>query len=424
LHDLRKQSEAKAQFVLLTGRRRVGKTALIRRAFGKKNLLYLFVARKSEHLLCAEFQRNAEASLGMRIHGHITGFRELFEELLIHAQTSHFTLVIDEFQDFTRINPSIFSDMQNLWDRYKETSKINLIVCGSIYSLMIKIFESDKEPLFGRLTAKMMLRPFTPSVMKRLLKEHNPGFVPEDLLCLFMLSGGIPKYIELLMDAGATDADAMIKYASGNGSPFLSDGRDILIPEFGKDYSTYFSILQLIAAGKTSQSEVDSVIGKSTGSYLAILETEYSLVKKARPLFAKPGSRNIRWRIADHYLNFWFRFIYANQTLVELGRFDLLREWIEQDYKQYSGLVLEDYFRLKLAEGGRYTRIGQYWDRAGVNELDVVALNDLGKKALVAEVKRNPDKIDLSILKSKALALSSELANYTVDFRGFSMRDM
>jgi AAA+ ATPase superfamily predicted ATPase len=424
LLDIRRKTGKTAQFTLLTGRRRVGKTALLRNAFEKKDLLYLFVSRKSEPLLCAEFQQDAQDALGIQIHGRIPSFRELFEALLIHGRTRRFTLVIDEFQDFSRINPSVFSDMQDIWDRYKDTSAVNLIVCGSIYSLLTKIFEDGKEPLFGRLTAKMALRPFTPSVIKRILRDHNPDYSSEDLLCLYMLSGGIPKYIELLMDAGATDADGMIRCVSGSGSPFLSDGRDILISEFGKDYSTYFSILQLIASGKTSQSAVDSVIGKATGAYFANLETDYALIERHQPLFSKPGSRNIRWRIKDHYLNFWFRFIYANQTLVELQRFDLLRERIRYDYRQYSGLVLEDYFRLKLMEDGRYTAIGKFWDRKGVNEIDVIAVNDMDRKALVAEVKRNKSDIDLSVLSSKALSLSGELSGYDISYRAFSMENM
>jgi AAA+ ATPase superfamily predicted ATPase len=169
---------------------------------------------------------------------------------------------------------------------------------------------------------------------------------------------------------------------------------------------------------------VDSIIGKATGAYFANLEKEYALIQRSRPLFSKPAGRNIRWRIGDHYLNFWFRFIYANQMLVELQRFDLLHERILQDYTQYSGMALEDYFRSKLMETERYTTIGKYWDRKGVNEIDIIALDDIDGKALVAEVKRKPNKIDLSVLQAKAFSLSNELSKYAVSFQALSMNDM
>lgn len=243
------------------------------------------------------------------------------------------TLIIDEFQDFTRVNPSIFSDIQDVWDRYKDKAKINLVVSGSLYSLLIHIFEDEKEPLFGRLTTKLIVRPFTIVTLKEILGEYNPAYCQEDLLCLYMLTGGVPKYVSLLMDGGAAAKDAMLSFACGMGSPFLSDGKEILVSEFGRDYSTYFSILQLIASGKTTQGAIDSIIGKTTGAYLRNLEQDYSLISKNQPMFAKPGSRNIRWRIRDCYLRFWFAFVYANQSLVETGRSDLLLELVKNSMR-------------------------------------------------------------------------------------------
>ena len=141
-------------------------------------------------------------------------------------------------------------------------------------------------------------------------------------------------------------------------------------------------------------------------------------------MFAKPGSRNTRWRVLDAYLAFWFRFIYANQTLVEQQRSDLLLELIMQDYTRFCGITLEDYFREKTMEEGRFNRIGSYWDRSGQNQIDLIALSDLDKEALVAEVKRSQRHIDMAILKSKAATLKVELAGYDVQYRGLSLNDM
>ena len=417
------QSKQSACFTVMVGRRRIGKTSLLLESVKGTKYLYLFVSRTSEPLLCEQFQKDAAQALGIQIFGTITRFRDLFEQLLIFGTKEHYTLIIDEFQEFANVNSSIFSEIQNLWDQYKGRAKINFIASGSIYSMMMKIFENRKEPLFGRLTSKITLQPFAVRVIKEILNDYNPKYTSEDLLCLYMLTGGVPKYIALLMEAGATKKNKMLDMVTSPDSPFIGEGKDLLVSEFGKEYGTYFSILQLIASGKNTQSEIDSVIGKNTGAYLANLEREYSLITKNRPMFSKPESRKNRWSLNDNYLRFWFRFIFPNQSLIEMGKYDMLRGVIDRGYEQYSGLILEKYFRAKIAEEKRITDIGSYWDNKGENEIDVIAINDLDKTAIAAEVKRNSNKIDMDILQSKVHSVK-ELAKYEIELQGLSLENM
>lgn len=418
------QSKKTSCFTVIVGRRRIGKTSLLLESVKEKKYLYLFISRKSESLLCEQFQKEAENALGMQIFGTINQFKDLFEQLLIFATKEHYTLIIDEFQEFDHVNTSIFSDIQNLWDQYKEKTKINFIASGSIYSMMMKIFENRKEPLFGRLTSKITLQPFAISVIKEILKDYNPNYTDEDLLCLYMLTGGVPKYIDLLMESGAVTKEKILDTITTSDSPFIGEGRDLLISEFGKEYGTYFSILQLIASGKTTQSEIDSVIGKNTGAYLVNLEKEYSLITRNKPMFSKPESRKTRWSLNDNYLRFWFRFIFPNQSVIEMSKYELLREYIDKNYEQYSGLILEKYFRAKIAEEERVTNVGSYWDSKGGNEIDLIALNDLDKTAIIAEIKRNSRKIDLNLLQAKADSIKKELTKHKVELKGLSMTDM
>ena len=365
LWDINKQSRNTACFTVMVGRRRIGKTSLLLESMKGEKFLYLFVSRKSEVLLCEQFQQEIKDSLELEIFGNVTEFRILFEQLMIYATQTHFTLIIDEFQEFDNINSSIFSDIQNIWDRYQEQAKINFIACGSIYSMMKKIFENNKEPLFGRLTSKIILKPFSVSTIKEILKDYNPEYTSEDLLAFYLITGGVAKYVALLMEAGAVTFNQMIRYTIRPDSPFLSEGRDLLISEFGREYATYFSILQLIASGKTSQSEIDSIIGKNTGAYLANLEKEYSLINRNKPMFSKPESRNSRWCLNDNYLMFWFRFIFPNLSMIELGKNNMLEQFILKNYEQYSGRILERYFRDMIAESEDITDIGNYWDNKG-----------------------------------------------------------
>ena len=111
------------------------------------------------------------------------------------SENRNFTLIIDEFQEFYSVNPSVYSEIQNIWDSYKGKSKINLILCGSIYSLMENIFENSKEPLFARVTERIHLKTFNVNMLKEILSDHYPKYKGEDLLAFYTFTGGVAKYV-------------------------------------------------------------------------------------------------------------------------------------------------------------------------------------------------------------------------------------
>ena len=413
-----------AQMTFVVGRRRIGKTSLLLKATENKEMLYFFIAKKSEVLLCAEFTEQIKQKLNIPVFGEIKTFKDLFGFIMEVSKTRHFTLIIDEFQEFYSVNPAVFSEMQNIWDNSKEESKLNLILCGSVYSMMTKIFENSKEPLFGRATQRIHLKAFDISTLKEILNDYAPNYNKEDLLALYLFTGGIAKYVELLVQAKAFTLEAMLNYILSENSLFLEEGKNVLIEEFGKDYGNYFSILSLIASGKTSRVEIESIMEIQTGGFLDRLENEYGLVKKVRPVLAKPGSRIVKYRIEDNFLKFWFRFIYKYHSAVEAGNLDYLKAIIHRDYTTYSGTILEKYFVDQLKLKKKYNILGTYWERNNQNEIDIVAINDLEKIVLFAEVKRNPNKIDIERLKEKSSKLVQKFNGYTLRYRGFSMADM
>ena len=424
LAQIEKQSAKTACFTVLTGRRRIGKTQLLKHFISDKKSAYLFTSRSAEKSLCEQWQKTLEESIGLKIFGKVETLSDLFEQIMTYSQTNHFTLVIDEFQDIEYVNKTFFSQMQNIWDSQKSGAKINLIVCGSIYSLMTKIFKDEKEALYGRSTHYIHLKPFTPSVVKTILQDFNPKYKPEDLLCLYMLSGGVAKYIFLLMNAGATTKTKMLDSVCNMASPFLVDGRDILISEIGKDYGIYFSILQAISRGLTTQSEIDSVIQKNTGAYLQNLQKVFGIIEQIRPLLSKPESRNTRWQIVDEYMLFYFRFIYSHQDLIELGNYDTLKDFIIRDYETFTGKTLERYFKAKLQEEGNITKIGSWWDRKAMNEIDIIVINDLKKSCNIYEVKRQAKNISLAKVQTKADIFIQNLSTYNQNVFALSMADM
>jgi len=423
LREIEENSDNFAQMTMLIGRRRVGKTTLLKNAFIQTPVLYFFAAKKNEILLCDEFTRETEEKLGVSL-GQFQSFASLFKALIALSETRNFTLIVDEFQEFANINPAVFSEVQNIWDTYKEKSKINVIFCGSIYSMMKRIFENSKEPLFGRATAKIILKSFDIQTIKQILSEYHPNYTADDLLAFYMLTGGIAKYIEQLVINKAFTKKKIFDTVFREGSFFLDEGRAVLIDEFGKDYSNYFSVLSLLASGKTDRGELESTLQIAVGGYLDKLEKDYDLIKRRRPFDAKEGSRNNKYVIEDNFLNFWFRFIYKYRSAVEIGNLDYVRNIVERDYETYSGLILEKYFRQQLIETKQFSAIGSYWNRRGENEIDIIAVNEFEKKIIFYEVKRNENRIKLNDLQLKSTDILKNYADFQVEYQKLSLKNM
>jgi AAA+ ATPase superfamily predicted ATPase len=424
LEKIEQKSTETAQMTFVVGRRRIGKTSLLVNCFTDKKVVYFFVEKKNEALLCEEFTEEIQSKLDVTVYGTMRTFKEVFGYLMNLSENMHFTLIIDEFQEFRKINEAIYSEMQNLWDKHKNNSKLNLVLCGSVYSLMKQIFENSKEPLFGRATARINLKAFDIHTIKEILSEHYPTYTNEDLLAFYLFTGGVAKYVELLVDAKTFTLQDITNEILSENSLFLDEGKNVLIDEFGKDYGNYFSILMLIASSKTSRSEMESLMGTTLGGYLDKLENEYGLITKIRPVLAKPAGKTVKYRINDNFLNFWFRFIFKYRGAVEMGNFEYVKEIIARDYTTYSGPILERYFRTKLSTEENLSQIGSYWESANQNEIDIVALNEYEKTAIIAEVKLQAKNINLEVLKKKAENLAANLKGYKIEYRGLSMKDM
>ncbi|MBQ6923205.1 MAG: ATP-binding protein [Kiritimatiellae bacterium] len=428
LRAIRERSRKSAQWTVVMGRRRIGKTSLVQMALGDEPYLYFFVARKAEADLCETFAAEVEEKLSLPIGaGGNLRFAQIFETVLKFSQTRHVTLFIDEFQDFVRVNQAVFSEMQDLWGRYERTAKINLVVCGSVNTLLNRIFRDRKEPLYGRQTGMMTVLPFRTDVLRAILAEHNPRFTNDDLLALWTYTGGVAKYVALLMDAGATDKASMLQYIVREDSFFIDEGRAVLVDEFGKGYGTYFSILSGIARGRTTRNELEQFIGAKIGGHLTRLEDDYGVIGRRQPLLSKPSAKNLHYAISDGFFLFWFRFVERYGHLVEMRMFDELRRMVERDYETFSGFALERWFRERLLEKGGLTRLGTWWDRKGENEIDIIAANEAGEWVDFYEVKRDASRFSADVLREKAgrfLDVNPEWKGYTARYLPLCLKDM
>lgn len=427
LQEIRNLSLQTARFTIVTGRRRSGKTSLLIKAYEDvQDMLYFFVARKSEVELCRDFIEEITSKLQLPILGEVTRFADIFKYLLQLSKIRPITLIIDEFQDFKRVNPSIFSDMQKIWDFNKQEAHINLVVCGSVYSLMNIIFKNNKQPLYGRQTGEIKVTPFPPSAIKEILSTYNSAYTNDDLLALYSYTGGVAEYVEMMMDTGATTKEKMTEKFVAKNSYFIYEGKNMLIEEFGKDYARYFEILQFIASGYTTRGEIESIMKIELSGYLTKLENDYCLISRYTPMFQKTN-RNIRYQIEDNFLRIWFRYIYKYGYMIEVGANKKLKMVMDKSYTTYTGKVLERYFIAKMIESEEYTQIASWWDRKGENEIDIIAADELEQKVIFYEVKRQAKDINLGILKDKAehfFQTTGKFKKFTIGYQGLSMEDM
>lgn len=427
-----------SRFVVLTGRRRVGKTSLVYKFMQETEPeapgLYFFVGRKTESVLVETFAEEIRTKLGEFVPEGIGTMRGMMQLLLEIGKRRRFTVFMDEFQEWDYVNQGVFSDIQELWDKYKKETHICLIVSGSIFRMMEKIFKDENQPLFGRDDCTIRLKPFTTATICDILSDYKPDYTSEDLLALWTITGGVARYIELLMNNGCTDMSKMIHYVCSSGdSFFVSEGKNILVQEFGKQYGTYFSVLGQIAHGDVTQSEIESATGiKSLGGQLKVLEENYGIIRKKRPIGAKEGSQTVRFEIQDNFFRFWFRYLYRYAALIEIQNMQALEDILTKDYNTFSGIALEKWFRQRLMESCRYKRIGGWWKAGGKNkkgntddfEIDIVAETIEGEVEAY-EVKRNPQKYSPIRLSEKVAEMQRhDFRGVEIQSYGLSMDDM
>ena len=185
----------------------------------------------------------------------------------------------------------------------------------------------------------------------------------------------------------------------------------------------YFSILELISRGKTSTSEIESVLQKNTSAYIDKLDVIYNVIQRYKPITAKPNSKTQKYRIIDNFIQFWFRFFHRNRDAIEIHNFDFIKNIINKELSTYSGRLLEKFFIELIATTKKYNHIGSHWERSGQNEIDIVAIDDINKIILAAEVKTNEHRNKQSRLEYRAEFLQKYYPGYEINCILLSLKD-
>ncbi|MHC1574847.1 MAG: ATP-binding protein [Candidatus Methanogasteraceae archaeon] len=387
-----------AHMLVVYGRRRVGKTRLVLESLEP---MYFFVDKKTSALLLKEFSEIVRVNSGSFVPD-FSNWDDFIRFLFEYSKDMHLIVVFDEFQNFQAVDPAIFSIFQKYWDNYSDTSRILLIFVGSYVGLMKKIFIDEKEPLYGRSTAKIDLKPLNYRWIRKICIDL--GFKSEeDIVKIYSTLGGTPRYYQLVESYGLDSYESVLKSLIFGKNALLQDEvRQILINEFGRNYTTYFSILEAVSLGKNTLKEISDITGipmNSLGKYLNELASTFAIIERREPLLG--GKKMGRYFIKDNIVRFWFRFVNPNISFLESGRYEIALEKTMADLPSFVGRVFEDIVTEIALDNLPFkaSGIGRWWNRRG-DEIDMVAVNGDAREILFGEVKWTNKTTGCGILAS------------------------
>ena len=363
------------QLIVMYGRRRVGKTAIVKELLKTKKGIYFFVETQDKDSLLTFFSNTIAEQKGYNIK--FSDWDSFFKYLL-----ENFSLIVfDEFQNFERVDKSLFSKLQNIWDDSK--TETTLILIGSYTGMMKKIFEDAKEPLFGRADNIINLRPFTFQDTYDMLKDF--GYNIEQSVELYSVFDGIPKY--LLYCRKKKDIYELINSLFlDDFAPLKEEGKNLLVGEFGSEHRGYFSVLAAIGTHAKTQGEIVDKSGldkDKVGKYLFDLRKVYDICEKQQ-MVAGEKKKNNKYYIKDNFYKFWFGYIYSNYSLLQINP-EKVFTIIKKTFKGYTGHIFERVCMefLISRQMFKFTKIGRQWGRIltapkGENtyEIDIVALDE------------------------------------------------
>lgn len=406
LEALEKQFSAnQSSFVIVYGRRRVGKTALITEFMKRHSIsLYFLATEESEMQNLNYFKvQVAEFTGNELLKSAAVDWLTIFKTLIDYKTETKKIIVLDEFQYIGQSNSAFPSIMQKVWDTVLKDANVMLILCGSLVSLMKSQTLDYSSPLYGRRTGQIKLKqiPFSH------YHEFFEGKANNDLLPFYAVTGGVPKYIETF--CGYTDIYEAIEQNVLNSQSFLYEEPYFLLQKEVREIGSYFSLIKAIAMGNHKLSDIAANLGlKQTGltKYLKVL-MDLDLVEREVPVTetAPEKSKSGLYRIADNFITFWFKFIYPYRAYLEKGEISFVLSHIKKGFAQnyaafvYEVVSCEKMWELSAANTWdfHFDKVGRYWG-AKAGEIDIVAIDTIGRNLVLGECKYTSSPKGLSVL--------------------------
>lgn len=398
---------ATASFIVVYGRRRIGKTRLIEEFLADKpDQIYYLAADETDTLQLRELKRLLGAFFKdeFLVNNEFSTWKDLFYYLeKIWPKDKKIIFAIDEITYIIKNNPAFASYLQQFWDKFLSKSNTKLVISGSLVNLMLKFVLQGGSPLYGRRTAEILLEELQIGEVQKFL---NKPFI--ETVKFFSILGGVPKYLELVKN----NFDDFLNEIIDKRSFFYREGIYLMTEEFN-EVSTYSNILKAISEGRTKLNEVADFSGiesKKISAYIRIL-ADLGFIREEIPINADEKKfRGKNYFIHDSFLDFWFKIIDKNRSLIELDQREQLMKNNSNEINSFIGRKFERVCLQFIAASNifNFTKIGKAWGKTFDNntyEIDLVALNKQTKDILFIECKWqdnvNPEKI-LAELKEKS----------------------
>ena len=406
----------KFEFVVIYGRRRVGKTALINKFLDDKKAIYFMGVESNTKQNLENFSKSIiEYDSGIETETSFLSFQAALEYVFKLSQKERLILTIDEFPYVARSSKSLSSTLQLLIDKYKDSSKLMLILCGSSISYMEDHVLAYKAPLYGRRTAQMKIMPFDFEETCHYFKK----FSNEEKALIYGIVGGTPQYLMQMDDTLSVEDN--IKNTFLNPISFLYEEPINLLKQEVREPAIYTAIITAIAKGASRMSEISNQINENTNVCSAYIKTLMNLgiIQKETP-YGEKASHKAIYSIEDNMFRFWYRFVLENNSIIARGATDLVYKRIEPKLSDYMGKIFEDickqYLWKQLLTNKcpvEFTSLGRWWGNDPIEkcqtEIDIMGEQDKNT-ALFAECKWTNEKVNQSVLET--LVKRSKLFSY------------
>lgn len=433
--DLEKEYARDGGFVVIYGRRRIGKTTLIKQFIKSKTAFYFLATKEVESQSMKRFAGVIARTTGNSVmqKAAFSDWLDLFQAVADYKPNEKKVLVIDEFPYLVKVNDSFPSILQNAWDEILKGSNVMLILCGSLISMMKKHALSYESPLYGRRTAQMRIAPLPFTTV-----YENQKLSFEEAAEQYSITGGVPKYMEFFSDGQPLYEQIKENVLSKNG--FLYEEPNFLLTDEVQVPTNYFSIIKVIADGNHKLGTIAGILGLETSALTPYLKTlsELGFIEKQVPVTEKNAEKTRKglYFISDNFLRFWFRYVYPYKGELELDNTQISLDELDKDFKEkfvafaYEDICKEIFARLCSDKAIDFTpsKIGSYWlnDKSGNTQIDVMAVDTVNKRLFAGECKYHNQPIDADVYFElvKKVDNSSEIKSafkgYTVIYGVFS----
>jgi len=388
-----------ADFIVVYGRRRVGKTELLKEFCANRPHIYFLAAQEAEHRQREKFLDQVADHFDERVP-RIDGWDEAFEYLGENLQREDLVVVIDEFPYLVEENDSLPSYVQAFVDQELDGTDSMLVLCGSSVSTMESEILGHESPLYGRRTAQLDVTPFSFQQAREVI-----SYDITDAIRSYAVTGGTPMYLTLFDYDEPLAANIQSHVLSP--SAVLYNEPEFLLRTELRNPARYMSILEAVALGHTTPNEISGATGIDSGPLSKYLQTlrRLRLIERDVPVTASgKKSKRSRYRVADEFLRFWFRYVEPNRSSIEEAPEIVYDGTIEPDLPTHVATTFEDVCQEAVWEGIRrgtfdpYSEVGRWW--YGEEEIDIVGLAPNDDRVLLAECKWTTDPVGEDLVES------------------------